>query len=159
LGILHDFAFSKRFLPSPVDLSVQLNSVAPSLRLRYRAFFTTARDSAPVPRFGTQALMGLPLELLPWHRDTGSHVPHKSLNRVHAVSPAGRRLSRKQVSLRLFPKLTTPPWFWRRPYAFDSSSTVCLRSSPRPLPDRVLPCRFRNAHHLGHWAEAASGGL
>lgn len=30
-------------------------------------------------------------------------LPHKSLNRVPAVSPAGRRLSRKQVSLRLLP--------------------------------------------------------
>jgi len=40
-----------------------------------------------------------------------------------------------------------------------SPSTVCLRSSPRPSPDRVSLCRFRNAHHLSHWAEAASGGL
>src|SRR5271165_1436088 len=62
LGILHDFALSKRLLPFPVDLPVKLDGVAPSLRPRYRAFITTTRDSAPVPRIGTQALMGLPLE-------------------------------------------------------------------------------------------------
>jgi len=42
-------------------------------------------DSAPVPRLGTLALVGLPLERLPSHRDTGSHVPHKSLNQGHAA--------------------------------------------------------------------------
>src|ERR1035438_10440081 len=103
LGILHDFALSKRLLPLPVDLPVKLDSVAPSLQFHYRTFVTTTRDSAPVPRFGTRALMGLPLELLPSHRVTGSHVPHKSPNRVHAASPSGRHLSRKQVSLRPIP--------------------------------------------------------
>src|SRR5260370_4705326 len=79
LGILPAFALSKRFLPLPVDLPVRPNSVAPSLQPHYRAFITPTRDSAPVPRLGTQALTGRPLELLPSHRDTGSHVPHKSL--------------------------------------------------------------------------------
>src|ERR1700688_4288857 len=65
LGILHDFTLSTRFLPLPVDLITKLDSVAPSLRLHYRTLNTTTRDSAPVLRLGTQALMGLPLELLP----------------------------------------------------------------------------------------------
>src|SRR5450759_132262 len=85
LGILHDFALSKRLLPSPVDLLVKPNDAAPSLPPRYRVFFATTRDSAPLPRLGTQALVGRPLELLPSHRVTGSHVPHKSLNQGHAA--------------------------------------------------------------------------
>ncbi len=46
-----------------------------------------------------------------------------------------------------------------RSYAFDGSSVVCFRSSSQRSPDKVLPCLFRLAHHLGHWTEAASGGL
>jgi len=69
----------------PVDQLLKLNDVAPSLQSRYRTFITTTRDSAPAPRFGTLTLTGRPLESLPWHRCAGSHVPHKSLNRVHAA--------------------------------------------------------------------------
>jgi hypothetical protein len=83
--MLHDLALSKGLLPLPVDHSLKLNDVAPSLQSRYRTFLTTTRDSAPAPRFGTLTLTGRPLESLPWHRCAGSHVPHKSLNRVHAA--------------------------------------------------------------------------
>src|ERR1700733_3111140 len=83
--MLHDLALFKGLLPLPVDHSLKLNDVAPSLQSRYRTFLTTTRDSAPAPRFGTLTLTGRPLESLPWHRCAGSHVPHKSLNRVHAA--------------------------------------------------------------------------
>ena len=43
--------------------------VAPSLHRHYSDFITTTSDSAPVPRIGTQVLVGSPLERLPWHRD------------------------------------------------------------------------------------------
>src|SRR3974377_1508927 len=84
--MLHDFAFSKGLLPLPVDHSLKLHDVAPSLPSRYRTFLTTTRDSAPAPRFGTLTLTGRPLESLPWHRCAGSHVPHKSPNCFDAPS-------------------------------------------------------------------------
>jgi hypothetical protein len=76
---------SKGLLPFPVDLSVKLNDVAPWLQSRYRTFITTTRNSVPALRLGTRALAGRPLEFLPSHRGAGSHVPHKSLDRVHAA--------------------------------------------------------------------------
>src|SRR5664280_809168 len=69
--MLHDFALSKGLLPLPVDHSLKLNDVAPSLQSRYRTFLTTTRDSAPEPRFGTLTLAGRLLESLPWHRCAG----------------------------------------------------------------------------------------
>ena len=56
----------------------------PSLQPHYRTFFATTCCSAPVPRFGTQILVGLPLASL-GIGVTGSHVPQKSLNRVLAT--------------------------------------------------------------------------
>src|SRR5215471_5866739 len=75
----------KGLLPFPVDLSVKLNDVAPWLQSRYRTFIATTRNSVPALRLGTPALAGRPLEFLPSHRCAGSHVPHKSLDRVHAA--------------------------------------------------------------------------
>jgi hypothetical protein len=62
---VNGFALSKRLLPFPVDLPIKPDSAASLLQLHYRAFITHTGDSVPVPRFGTLALMGLPLELLP----------------------------------------------------------------------------------------------
>ncbi|WP_156148022.1 hypothetical protein [Xenorhabdus nematophila] len=51
---------------------------------------------------------------------TGSHVPHKSLNRLHAafmpdagcrMPDAGCRAGSKQVAPCAYPTGTTPPWF------------------------------------------------
>jgi len=87
----------------PVDLSLKLNDVAPSLQSRYRTFITTTRDSAPAPRFGTLTLTGRPLESLPWHRccrfPRSTQEPEPSSRRLRA----GRRLGSKQVSPRLIP--------------------------------------------------------
>ena len=47
----------------PVDSTP--GSTAPSLHVCYRRFDATTSRSAPVPRFGTLALAGSPLELLP----------------------------------------------------------------------------------------------
>src|ERR1700687_50403 len=83
--MLHDLALFKGLLPLPVDNSLKLTDVAPSLQSRYRTFLTTTRDSAPAPRFGTLTLTGRPLESLPWHWCAGSHGPHKRLKRGHAA--------------------------------------------------------------------------
>jgi transposase len=74
---------------------------------------------------------------------------------VKSAEKGGRALTR-MATMRAKP--TTRAWFWRRPYAFDTSSTVHLRSSCQRAPDG-LPRLFRNAHHLGHWTKAAYGGL
>ena len=50
--------FTQRLLPSLVDLSIKLDTAAPSLQFHYRTFFTTPGCSAPVSRLGTLALMG-----------------------------------------------------------------------------------------------------
>jgi len=72
---------------------------------------------------------------------TGSHVPHKGLDQVHAtsmpdVAQAGCRLpldsSRANDSSR----------FRHRSYAFDTFPVVHLCSSPWSLPDAVSPRRF-----------------
>jgi len=89
---------------------------------------------------------------------TGSHVPHKSLSLVSRRLHAGRRSASRQASSELYPRPTTGAWFRRRPNAFDTSSTVHSRSSYQRTPDG-LSRLFRNAHHPGHCAEAAYGGL
>src|SRR5712692_1730942 len=60
-------------------------------------FIAPTSPSVPAPRIGTRLLVGPPLGGLPWHRGTGSRVPHKSLRWAHAVfvpattrAPAGR---------------------------------------------------------------------
>jgi len=102
-------------------------------------FIATADPSAPAPRIGIQLLAGLPLGDLPWHRGTGSHVPHKSLSLVSRRLHAGRRPASRQAPAELCPRPTTGAWFWRRPNAFETSSTVHLRSSYQRTPDGFSP--------------------
>src|SRR4051812_23083988 len=72
---------------------------------------------------------------------------------------AGRRSASRQASAEPCRRPTTGAWFWRRPYAFDTSATVHSRSSDQRTPDGIAPAFCRNAHHPGHWTEAACGGL
>ena len=58
--------FCHELLLSQVGSIHQLNNLAPSLHVHYRRFITTTNQSAPVPRIGTQVLVGLPLGRLPW---------------------------------------------------------------------------------------------
>jgi hypothetical protein len=98
-------------LPCPVDHLRKLDRVAPSLQPHYRTFLTPTRDSAPVPRIGTLALVGCPLERLPCHRGDrfprSTHEPEARSRRLHA----GRHLGRKQVSPRRIPGERLPPGF------------------------------------------------
>jgi hypothetical protein len=82
----------------------------PSLQLHYRAFITPTHDSAPALRFGTLTLVGLPLESLPSHRNTGSHVPHKSLNQGHAALMPDAIWVVNRYPPDFIPRLTTTPW-------------------------------------------------
>ena len=64
-----------------------LNRTAPSLHSHSKSFFTTTGSSAPASRIGTQILAPFHgLGSLPYHHETGSHVPHSSPNRSHAAS-------------------------------------------------------------------------
>ena len=67
--------------------------VAPSLPRHYSDFLTTTSDSAPVPRIGTQVLVGSPLERLPSHRDDW-FPQFRRKTRIRLTPPARR----------------TPPW-------------------------------------------------
>mgnify|MGYP004160663741 CR=1 FL=1 len=60
---------------------VSLDDAAPSLQSHYRTFTATTDCSAPVPRIGTQALVGAShLRCSLYIGATGSHVPHQSLD-------------------------------------------------------------------------------
>jgi len=55
---------------------------------------------------------------------------------------AGCRFGPETGTAEARPALTTPPRFRHRPYAFDMSSVVSLRSSSCQSPDLVLPRPF-----------------
>ena len=94
-----------------VDPTTKRGDWAPSLHAHYRHFIATTSPSAPVPRIGTLALVGLPLGLLPWHRgdrfpgslfEPGSDSRH--LN-------AGRHAGSKRISPALIPGQRLRPRF------------------------------------------------
>src|SRR4051794_311945 len=131
----------------------------PSLRRRYPAS-TVLRTRPPLRLASVLGSSGVcPLEVSLGIEATGSHVPHKGLSLVSRRLHAGRRSASRQASAELCRRPTTGAWFWRRPYAFDTSATVHSRSSDQRTPDGIAPAFCRNAHHLGHWTDAACGGL
>jgi hypothetical protein len=148
-----------RLLPLLVDRHPRPDCRAPSLRPHYQA--------SPLPRARPPLRLASVLDSSWVHHlevslgieATGSHVPHKSLSLVSRRLHAGRRSASRQASAELCRRPTTGAWFWRRPYAFDTSATVHSRSSDQRTPDGIAPAFCRNAHHLGHWTEAACGGL
>ena len=81
----------------------QQDNPVPSLHVHYRRFITTTDQSAPVPRIGTQVLMGLPLERLPLHRGDRfpgyTHEPETDSRHLYA----GRRSGSKRISPELIP--------------------------------------------------------
>src|SRR4051794_13973278 len=89
----------------------RLDDWAPSLHAHYRHFHATTSPSAPVPRIGTLALVGLPLGLLPWHRGDrfpGSMFEPGSDSR-HLC--AGRHAGSKRISPALIPGQRLNPGF------------------------------------------------
>ena len=92
--------------------------VAPSLHRHYSDFITTTSDSAPVPRIGTQVLVGSPLERLPWHRD--DWFPQFRRKARIRLTPPARRTPPGQPS-------GQPPDFSRR-YHPPSVSMSCTGS-------------------------------
>ena len=131
LAATNGFALSTGFLPSPVDPKPELNNAAPSVQLHYRAFLPTTGCSAPVPRISTPILAGASrldrsLRIGGDRFPRSVQEPSSESRRLHA----GCRLGRNQDTPQTRPGLTTSPRFRHRRYAFDTSSAVCLRSSP-----------------------------
>ena len=148
-----------RLLPSLVGRPPRPECRVPSLRRRYPAS-TVLRTRPPLRLASVLGSSGVcPLEVSLGIEATGSHVPHKSLSLVSRRLHAGRRSASRQASAELCRRPTTGAWFWRRPYAFDTSATVHSRSSDQRTPDGIAPAFCRNAHHLGHGTDAACGGL
>src|SRR3954462_4414261 len=94
-----------------VDPATKLGDWAPSLHAHYRHFLATTSPSAPVPRIGTLALVGLPLGLLPSHRGDrfpGSlFEPGSDSRHLHA----GRHPGSKRISPALIPGQRLLPGF------------------------------------------------
>ena len=82
-------------------------AVAPSLHRHYSDCSTTTSDSAPVPRIGTQVLVGSPLERLPSHRD--DWFPQFRREAWIRLTPPARRTP--WAAFRATPRLipTVPP--------------------------------------------------
>src|SRR3954468_18238424 len=145
--------------PSLVGRPPRPECRVPSLHRRYPAS-TVLRTRPPLRLASVLGSSGVcPLEVSLGIEATGSHVPHKSLSLVSRRLHAGRRSASRQASAELCRRPTTGAWFWRRPSAFDTSATVHSRSSDQRTPDGIAPAFCRNAHHLGHWTDAACGGL
>ena len=132
---------------------------APSLQFRYRTFRATTSCSVPVRRLGTLPLAGAPLAVLPCHRrdrfPRSTQEPGPRSRRLHA----GRRPSSKQVPLGLIPEAPATSGFDATGYCFDTSTAVHLRSTPRPLPDRVSAPPFPTRSPPRLLNAAAVGGL
>src|SRR5271165_607828 len=127
--MLYGFALSMMVLPSPVDLTPELNNTTPSLQPYYRTFLTTTGCSAPVPCIGTLTLIGSAyLDFSLNIRATGSRVPHRSLDQSHAAFMPDAAWAEIRPSPRR-PRLTNSPWFRHHLALFDTSSAVRLRSS------------------------------
>jgi hypothetical protein len=141
-------------LPCRVDQKVKPIDPTPSLHLHYRDFSTNTGWSAPVLRIGTLTLMGSShLSFSLNIEATGSHVPRKSLDQVHAIfmPDAAQAVNRFPLDFSWSP---ISPQFWRHPFLFDTSSMVRLRSSPWSSPGIVFCHAFSyNAHHPGSLPE------
>ena len=85
-----DRALRERILPEDrLSKSATLDEVPPSLRSHYRTFNTTTRYSVPVPRIGTQALVGPPTCAAPFA--SGRQVPTFRTRAWIKVTPPVRR--------------------------------------------------------------------
>ena len=98
-----------------VCLGTRPPDVAPSLHRHDSDFITTTSNSVPVPRIGTQVLVGSPRERLPSHRD--DWVPQFPREAWTRLTPPARRTPPGQPS-------GQPPDFSRR-YHPPSVSMSC----------------------------------
>jgi hypothetical protein len=109
-----------------------------SVERHYSAFIPTTSCSAPVPRLGTQSLAGITRSTRSLCiGTTGSHVPYKSLIRIHAVFEPDATRAGLQVSALACPGVITAPGFdiictvstFHRRFAFARLSRPYLTES------------------------------
>src|SRR2546426_6440803 len=84
----------------PTPSASSLGSLAPPA---LPGFIAPTSPSVPAPRIGTRLLVGPPLGGLPWHRGTGSRVPHKSLRWAHAAFVPAITRAKSRTSPELLP--------------------------------------------------------
>jgi len=112
------------WLPSRAE---QRNPFAPAPLQRLHRYYGSLRPCAP-HRY-SHPRRGHLLGFLPSHRGDrfprSTQEPGSESRRLHA----GCHLGSNQAVPQTDPGLTTPPRFRHRPYAFDTSSAVCSRSS------------------------------
>src|SRR6185436_2670374 len=147
-----------RLLPSLVDLYPWPVRWAPSLHPHYQASSLRRAHPSLRPASVLGSSWGNHLEVSLGIEARGSHVPRKSLHWAHAafVPVTTRAVSRHLPSS--IPGQRLEPGFGDIP----TLSTRYQRFTHVRLPSTHLTGLsrlFRNAHHLGHWTEAASGGL
>ena len=104
-------------LRSPVGPSLQRGWPPPFAPWALPHFSTTTEESAPAWPVGISASRISRLCLFPWHRQTGSQVPCKSLDKIHAFYtpdtawPVCRSPPRSSRGMRAPPVLMSPKAF------------------------------------------------
>src|SRR6266545_7691384 len=145
-GLTRDLDSLTWLLPGTlVDHKTNPDDPPPSLQPHYRAFTTTTRRSAPLPRISTLPLTVSAAWGSPFRRPTstqagaitarGSHVSRQRLNRARATFVPGNRQGSRQVSPWLLPGQQLDPGSDCRRYAYDTSAVVHSRSPSRSPPD------------------------
>src|SRR6266545_8411911 len=145
-GLTRDLDSLTWLLPGTlVDHQTNPDDPPPSLQPHYRAFTTTTRRSAPLPRISTLPLTVSAAWGSPFRRPTstqagaitarGSHVSRQRLNRARATFVPGNRQGSRQVSPWLLPGQQLDPGYDCRRYAYDTSAVVHSRSPSRSPPD------------------------
>ena len=114
----------------PVGPSLQRGWPPPFAPWALPDFRTTTEESAPAWLIGISASRFSRLCLFPWHRQTGSQVPYKSLDEIHALYtpdtawPVCRSPPRSSRGMRAPPVLMSPQAF--RCVCEDSLALVSL---------------------------------
>src|SRR6516165_7747919 len=152
------FALFTGLLPLLVGLVPEPDNATPSVRFDYLPpYYGLLRPCAP-PRY-SHPHGDRPLGLLPSHRGDrfprSTQKPGAESRRLHA----GCHPDSNQAILRTPPGLTTSSRFRHRPYAFDTSSAVCSRSSLCTAPDGIQFRLFPPRSPQRLLTNAACGGL
>src|SRR5271166_5691927 len=155
------FALVMRLLPSPVGRLPRQDTAVPSVQFHYRTFIPTTDCFRPcAPHRYSGSCRGLPLELLPSHRDDrfprSATEPDPGSRRLQAGCRSGRASGlRPNSSRRPLPSLR----FRHRPVNFGTSSAVRLRSSLRISPDGIKSRLFLRRSPPPLLTAAARSGL
>lgn len=126
----------------------------------FGAFNPTTSYSVPVPRIGTRVLAGIPRSNVSLCIEaTGSHVPYKSLIRIHAAFKPDAARAGLQDSAHADPGANTPSGFDIVHTLSARHRSVRFRSSLRISPDRIKSRLFCKRSPRLLFTIAACSGL